>query len=210
KNTLSSELLEFRNYLSYNLKDAFWIPNIQNLNVNKIVLLQQAEKIGIKIPPYIITNNKKELVDFYNQKGKIITKAIGNFPRNYIHNNFLINPIYTKIVTKEIIDKLPNTFFMSLFQQYISKIREYRVLFFNNKCYTVEILSQENEFSKIDSRAKENEDSDIRIQKSSLPLNFENKILKLMNSIDLNIGCIDVIESADGEFYFLEVNPVGQ
>lgn len=85
KNTLSSELLELRNYLSHNLKNAFWIPNNQNVNVNKITLLQEARKIGIKTPSYIITNNKKELIDFYNQNEKIITKAIGNFPRNYIH-----------------------------------------------------------------------------------------------------------------------------
>lgn len=210
KNTLSSELLELRNYLSHNLKNAFWIPNNRNVNVNKITLLQEARKIGIKTPSYIITNNKKELIDFYNQNEKIITKAIGNFPRNYIHKNFLINPIYTKVVTEEIIDKVSDTFFMSIFQQYISKRKEYRVLFFNDKCYTVELLSQENEFSKIDSRAKENEESNIRIQRSSLPLSFERNILKLMKKVGLNIGCIDIIESTDGEFYFLEVNPVGQ
>ncbi len=210
KSTISSELLEFRNFLSYCLKKAFWIPDIQNTNVNKITILQEAKKIGLKTPVFIITNDKNELIHFYQEKKEIITKAIGNFPRNYAEDNFLINPIYTKNVTKEIIDKLPKTFFMSFFQEYISKKKEYRVLYFNNKCYSVELLTQENEYSKIDSRAKESDNSDIRLQKVELPIPFQKKIQHLMEKIGLNIGSIDILESPEGEFYFLEVNPVGQ
>ncbi|WP_064966005.1 hypothetical protein [Tenacibaculum ovolyticum] len=210
KRTLSSELYQLRGYLESNLTNAIWIPKIYNLNVNKVVILDKAKKNGLKVPNYIVTNNKFELITFFKKYDSIITKAIGNFPKNYSEDNLLINPIYTKIVTEELIDNLPSSFFLSIFQEYIPKVKEYRVMYFEGDCYTVEILSQENNFSKIDSRDKENEQSEVRLQKKNLPKHFEDKITKLMKSIQLNIGSIDVLETKEGELYFLEVNPVGQ
>lgn len=208
--TLSTELYELRNYLAINLKNAVWIPKINNLQVNKITILKKANQIGLKTPKYIITNNKNQLIKFFNSNERIITKAIGNFPKNYTSNNFLVNPIYTKLLTKALINNLPSSFFVSIFQEYITKKKEYRVLYFNTKCYTVEILSQENNFSIIDSRAKEKEEDEIRLQRANLPRSYEKKIVEFMKSIELNIGCIDVLESSSGELFFLEVNPVGQ
>ena len=36
------------------------------------------------------------------------------------------------------------------------------------------------------------------------------KLLKLMKKLGLNFGSIDMIKAKNGEYYFLEVNPVGQ
>lgn len=210
KNTLSSELYELRNYFDKNLANATWIPSIKKLNVNKISILETAEEVGLNIPEYIITNSKKDLIEFYKTHKEIITKAIGNFPRNYMRDDFLINPIYTKIVTMDLIEKLSDTFSLSIFQKLILKQKEYRVLYFNEKLYTVELLTQENEFSKIDSRAKESEDSQIRLNRSHLPKDIEIKIKKLMKKVELNIGSIDLLQSESGEYHFLEINPVGQ
>ncbi len=210
KNTLASELYELRNFLAYNLKGALWIPNLQNSTVNKITVLQKAKELGLKVPEYLITNCKREVVKFYNNHQLMITKAIGNFPRNYLGNNFLINPIYTKVISRELLDKLPETFFMSIFQEYVPKLKEYRVLYFDGVCSSVELLTQENDFSIIDSRAKRDASNEVRIQKASLPSPYEKQIDILMKSIGLNIGCIDIIESENNNLYFLEVNPVGQ
>ena len=42
------------------------------------------------------------------------------------------------------------------------------------------------------------------------PDEIENKIRLFMNKISLNTGSIDMIKTVDGEFTFIEVNPVGQ
>src|SRR5690606_41647080 len=44
----------------------------------------------------------------------------------------------------------------------------------------------------------------------NLPSDIENKLTKLMNVLSLNFGSIDMIVSKNREYYFLEVNPVGQ
>lgn len=41
-------------------------------------------------------------------------------------------------------------------------------------------------------------------------MNSRKKIRKLMNTLNLNTGSIDVLKGIDGKYYFLEVNPVGQ
>lgn len=208
--SLSSELYEIRNFLNYNLRNAFWIPNINKLNVNKITILQKSQEIGLKVPKYVITNKKNELIKFHDTHKTIISKAIGNFTKTETKDNITINSIYTKVVSKELINSLPDYFFVSMFQEYIPKAREYRVLYFNEKCYTTEILSQENKYSIIDSRVTDKNDNKTRLQRFELPKIYQGKINEFMKSIKLNIGCLDVLESKDGELYFLEVNPVGQ
>ena len=41
-------------------------------------------------------------------------------------------------------------------------------------------------------------------------MDIKKKLKNLMDDLDLNIGCIDLLKGVDGQFYFLEVNPVGQ
>jgi glutathione synthase/RimK-type ligase-like ATP-grasp enzyme len=207
--TVSSELYEIRNFLKHSLKKAIWFPSINNLNVNKLNILERAKSVGLNIPEYIVTNKKKTLSDFYNKHNRIITKAIGNFPRNQ-DSNHIINPIYTKLIDENLIDNLPDTFFVSLFQEHIEKSIEYRVLYFDGEIYPVGILSQENKFSEIDSRSQDTEDDLTRLVPAQLDEEDVLKIQKFMQSIDLNIGCIDIIQSKDNKLFFLEVNPVGQ
>ncbi|AQX12496.1 hypothetical protein [Elizabethkingia meningoseptica] len=217
KNVIVKELYEFKDFFFHELSDALWIPNLENFYVNKLANLSIAKQASLSVPEFIVTNDKNKLLNFVKIHPYIITKAIGNFEVSYTEDSYAINSIYTKIVGESLIAKLPDTFHISIFQQYIKKKKEYRVLFFNNKCYPVELLSQENSFSLIDSRKslnetsdKENFDREVRIVKGYLPVDLETKIGDFMNIINLNIGCIDLIEDENGEFYFLEVNPVGQ
>lgn len=209
KINLSREINELLDFLNINLSNALWIPNLKSTMVNKLAVLETAKNIGIDIPYYLVTNQKYKLLDFLQKHKQVITKAISNFKKLSTSDNILINPIYTKIVTSDLAERLPDTFFMSMFQQYIPKEKEYRVLFFNDQFYTAELLTQENDFSTIDSRKVDKKDSDIRIIKSDLPNEVKTKLDLLMHKLNLNIGCIDLIKYQN-RYYFLEVNPVGQ
>lgn len=209
KINLSREINELLDFLNINLYNALWIPNLKSTMVNKLAVLETAKNIGIDIPYYLVTNQKYKLLDFLQKHKQVITKAISNFKKLSTSDNILINPIYTKIVASDLAERLPDTFFMSMFQQYIPKEKEYRVLFFNDQFYTAELLTQENDFSTIDSRKVDKKDSDIRIIKSDLPNEVKTKLDLLMHKLNLNIGCIDLIKYQN-RYYFLEVNPVGQ
>lgn len=181
-------------------------------NVNKLIILYIAEKIGLNVPYYSILSTKKDLITFFNQaKNKnthIITKPINegiySFSENYGYYS------YVERIKESDIDKFPDSFFPSFFQLEIKKKYELRVFFLNNICYSMAILSQKNEYTKTDFRKPILNQKKNRQIPYKLPIDIEVKIQKLMNYIGLNTGSIDIIVDQNNNYYFLEVNPVGQ
>lgn len=207
---LTSEMYEIRNYLFSNLKNAVWIPGADTINVNKLSVLAEAVKCKLNVPEFIVTNSKTDLLKFYEKfEGKIITKAIGNFQKSYTKTGEIINPIYTKNIDEHLIRNLSDTFFPSIFQEMIVKKHEYRIIYFNEKCYATAILSQENNLTILDSRIN-NDSVESKIVAVKLDADIELKIANLMKNLNLPIGSIDLLHSIDNKYYFLEVNPVGQ
>ncbi|MBM6497958.1 hypothetical protein H9X54_001390 [Flavobacterium macrobrachii] len=100
-------------------------------------------------------------------------------------------------------------FFPSLLQEYIQKKYELRIFFLNDKLYSMAIFSQESEQTKIDYRNYQKEKPNRRVP-YKLPIEIEEKLIFFMRKIELNSGSIDMIVTYSNEYYFLEVNPVGQ
>ena len=71
------------------------------------------------------------------------------------------------------------------------------------------IFSQNDPQTKTDFR-KYNDVTPNRFVPCKLNEDEQDKIHKLMTSINLNCGSLDFIKSTDGKLYFLEVNPTGQ
>jgi glutathione synthase/RimK-type ligase-like ATP-grasp enzyme len=72
-------------------------------------------------------------------------------------------------------------------------------------------------FSQMDSKSRlDFRDVDVngshpnRMVPFTLPKNIRLKIDRLMKKLKLESGSIDMIVSPDNEYFFLEVNPVGQ
>ena len=75
--------------------------------------------------------------------------------------------------------------------------------------YSSAIFSQNDEQTKIDFR-NYNESNPNRVLPFNMPKTEEAKFRKLMKALNLNSGSLDIIVTKDGEYVFLEVNPVGQ
>lgn len=84
-----------------------------------------------------------------------------------------------------------------------------QVNFFEKKFYSMVIFSQNNEKTKVDFRNYDREKPN-KVGPYKLPKNIESKLIKLMETIGLNTGSIDLVKGLDGDYYFLEVNPSGQ
>ncbi|RNL86694.1 hypothetical protein ED312_11215 [Sinomicrobium pectinilyticum] len=209
KKRISDELYEFRNFLPF-INNAYWIPDRNSTHVNKLNVLKKAMDLGINVPAYLVTNNKSDLITFKKEYAQIITKAIGNFQPVFSEQHHTVNPIYTKVVSDELIKKLSQNFALSFFQELITKKSEYRVLYFMGNFFTVELLSQENQHTSIDSRVQNDKNENLRLVKSDLPLFIKSRLKGLMDALNLNIGCIDLLKDMTNEYFFLEVNPVGQ
>ena len=179
---------------------------------NKVNNLGVAKSIGLMTPKTILTGNKKSLINFFNECPQgIITKSIDvNFYAKEVDSNTVHSySQYTSEVTSLDLKKIQNEFTLTKFQEKLSKVYEIRTFFLNGKTYSQAIFTQLSEKTKIDSRAYDKAKMN-RVMPFKLPDYLNKKVLELMSKLNLSTGSLDFVRVENGDFVFLEVNPVGQ
>jgi ATP-GRASP peptide maturase of grasp-with-spasm system len=142
------------------------------------------------------------------KQGRIITKCIadGIF---YSLDDYDFS-MYTQEVTESMIVAIPeDLLYPSLFQQMLEKKYELRIFYLDGICYPMAIFSQNDKQTKVDFRHY-NVQKPNRNVPYQLPSEIETGIVKLMESLELRCGSIDMVRTIDGQYVFLEVNPIGQ
>lgn len=206
-NHLTNESIELAGAIATVYEDAAWLNHPGLTRINKLDVLQKATKLGLVVPETIITNSKKELNRFLSRSGKVITKSIYNM-RPLAHDGEIFSQ-YTTEVSEEVLTQIPDFFFPSLFQKSIDKNFEIRTFFLEGEFYSIAIFSQQDQRSKNDFR-KYNFEVPVRESVYALPNTLKKKLFKLMQHFNLNSASLDLIKSMDGEYVFLEINPLGQ
>lgn len=176
------------------------INKASNSDINKLLVLEEAKKIGLEIPEYYLADNTDQV-----SLDKTIVKTIGGNPILDDIDKDLNGIMYTSTVHKREKAK----FFITFFQDKIEKEFEIRTFYLNGKCYSMAIFSQNDERTKTDFR-KYNLEKPNRNVPYNLSSCIEEKIKLLMQALDLNCGSLDFLKGKDGKFYFLEVNTIGQ
>lgn len=171
--------------------------------INKNYVLHIASTVGLKTPKTLITNTKKDVITFFS-KERIINKTIANVLSFKEDKKFYTNKT-VEIKTKS----LSAQFYPSLFQELLEKKYELRVFYLKGMFFSCAIFSQNDEKTMIDFRNYDYQKPN-RTVPFSLPLEIKKKLNLLMKRLNLNSGSIDIIVTPANEFYFLEVNPVGQ
>ncbi|WP_209785829.1 grasp-with-spasm system ATP-grasp peptide maturase [Chryseobacterium sp. PvR013] len=170
-----------------------------NSDINKLIVLEEAQKAGLDIPPYFLADNTNDVI-----LKKTIIKTIGGNPRMEGILKDSSGMMYTTVIKQN----ENENFFITFFQEKIEKDFEIRSFYLNGKVWSIAIFSQNDDQTKVDFR-KYNDEKPNRKVPYNLPKNIEQKIHQLMQSLDLNSGSLDFIKS-DSQYYFLEVNSVGQ
>jgi hypothetical protein len=178
----------------------------QEVENNKILNLEIAKKCGFKIPYTIVTNNKEDLLSFIKNNKKYITKSLYH-PPILETEKFLYYGSGT--IELDINKNFSNNFAQSLVQEYIEKSVEIRVFFIENVFFSMAIFSQNDDKTKIDFR-NYNTEMPNRYVPFLLPINILEKSKKFIKIGQWNTGSIDLILTPEGDFVFLEINPMGQ
>ncbi len=186
----------------------FSIGNIYENNTNKLINLLVAKKCGLNIPKTWILTHKKDLKDLLEKNEKLLTKTITQGGLYYETDSICIEG-QSNLFTYNMLDSVRNTFAPTLFQEYIEKAYELRVFYFNKKTYTTAIFSQNDEMTKIDFR-NYNFVKPNRTPPYKMPQGLEESVIKLMTSLDMKSGSIDILVTPQKEYFFLEINPIGQ
>ena len=206
-NQLNREFQKLSGILFDLMSSANWLSHPSQAVPNKLRVLQEATRAGLETPATIVTSYKQPVQRFAEQHGSLITKAIGEagvFPVN--GQNVVA---YTAELMRDDIESMPDRFFPSLFQEQIHKEYEIRVFYLEGKCYSMAILSQRDQQTKVDFR-QYNHSKPNRSVPYRLPLDVLEGITHLMSRLELETGSLDLIRTPDGRHVFLEVNPVGQ
>lgn len=178
------------------------------VNNNKLVNLEVARNIGLNIPSFGVFTSKKPLLSFLKKHKQIITKDL-RAPVNIKTESKIISSTGVKIIDKDDIKKLDENFAPIYVQKYIEKKYEVRVFIFSELFFAMAIFSQNDDKTKIDFR-NYNTGKPNRCIPFVLPQKVEVKIKKFLKKSNIDTGSIDIIVTPNDNFYFLEINPMGQ
>ncbi|MEJ5105358.1 grasp-with-spasm system ATP-grasp peptide maturase [Chryseobacterium sp. MYb328] len=186
-------------YVKKKLESIKHINKESNSLVNKLLVLEEAEKVGLDVPSYFLSENTDDVIF-----GKTIVKTIAGNPMLESFYKDSNGMMFTTIVEEH----ENENFFPTFFQEKIEKDFEIRTFYLNGKCWSIAIFSQNDEQTKVDFRNYNYEKRNKNVR-YILPKEIEEKINHLMQKLDLNCGSLDFMKSGD-QYYFLEVNPIGQ
>lgn len=93
-----------------------------------------------------------------------------------------------------------------IFQELVEKSCEYRVTMVDDELFVVRLHSQERLDTSLDWRRNQ---EDLRYARATLPDALCARLRSLMRRLRLRYAAIDLIETREGRYVFLEANPAG-
>jgi ATP-GRASP peptide maturase of grasp-with-spasm system len=209
--SLQQENFRLREHFHYVLKKRCAVLGSANgSSPNKLVVLELARELGLRTPPFRVTTSRQYTQALLDSGASYVSKAMSDglflFDVEESKAGYFT---YTEKLEPSSLEGLEERIAPSFFQQYVEKELELRVFFLDRTFRTVGIFSQNDEKTRVDYR-KYNLDRPNRVIPFQLPAEIEDKLARLADRLGLNTGSIDLILDRSGEFYFLEVNPVGQ
>lgn len=167
--------------------------------------LASVQRLGLRTPRTLLTNNPDEVRAFYETcLGQIILKAVSRGVIEGEKRRF----IYTSKVQPEHLVALEGVRATAhLFQEYIPKRFDLRVIVIGRQVFAAEIHSQHSERARLDFRQ---DYSDLTYKVHWLPDDIQAKVLALVRQFDLQFSSMDFIVTLEGEYVFLDLNPNGQ
>ena len=149
------------------------------------------------------------MYEFGKNNPNLISKAISNGVYNIIGNQRFYS--YTELIEDELLHTTNEEihFFPSLIMEQIEKESEIRTFYLDGHFFSMVIFSQSSNQTVVDFR-KYNSQKPNKTEPYKLPKNVEVKLDNLFNELKLNCGSVDLIINKNGDYVFLEINPVGQ
>jgi len=184
-----------------------WVSNPDKLRYaeDRILQLKVAKAIGFEVPDTIISNSPKTVKAFVETFEKVCIKSL-HLGTLEIDGSLRI--FYTSIIEEgdwEIVEK--SRFFPLMLQQYIHKKHEYRITVVGKEVIPVKVIPEDNQ-AMVDWRIENG--NRVIYKLVSLPESVMQMSRSIVTELGVRFASMDVIESSNGDFYFLDLNPNGQ
>jgi len=205
KNEWNKTLLGLYN----SLKNLAWLNPLKNAykGENKYYQMEVAKKIGFNFPETLISNDKVKILQFADKYEKVLFKLMAQEIYDIGKEDF--RGLFTNVVTRKELEGFSiygeNPIVL---QKYIDKKYEVR--------YTV--VGEQHLICKIDSQCSDKAKYDWRHYdiantphySMEAPESIKNMVTLMLKELGLEYGALDFIVAPDNEWYFLEINCMGQ
>lgn len=191
------------------IKTANWLnPLAKSYRAeNKYLQMEYAKKVDFIVPAIIVSNEKERLIDFSNKNSDVVMKLMNQ--DFYKDSDGKFKGIYVNKVSG---DNLQNFGFSEenpiVLQSYIEKSFEVRYTIVGQDHHVCKIDSQLSNIANIDWRRYDIPNTPHNIIEP--PTEIKEKVSKLLDLFGLYFGALDFIVSPTGDWYFLEINTMGQ
>jgi hypothetical protein len=192
---------------SLTLHHTLWVSRSHSIRRAELKPLQlaTAQQLGLRTPRTLLTNDPYVVRAFYETcQGQVVLKAVSRGTIEGEKRRF----IYTSQVQLEHLSALEGVRTTAhLFQEYLSKRFDLRVVVIGRQIFAAEIHSQHSERARLDFRQGY---GDLIYKVHRLPDDIQAKVLALVRRFDLQFSSMDFIVTSEGEYVFLDLNPNGQ
>lgn len=179
----------------------------------KCCQLWLAAEVGLQIPTTLYTTRLPAAQDFYQEHNESIIykpfrayRSVREDPRD--QRTYATKLLTNRVQASDLVEREDFMPTPSIFQPYIEKQFELRIVVVGKQLFACAIHSQQSERSREDWRRYDFEHTPY--EPYTLPEEIAAKLLQLMERLGLVFGSIDMIVTPSGEYVFLEVNPNGQ
>jgi glutathione synthase/RimK-type ligase-like ATP-grasp enzyme len=184
----------------YQTLDVHWvnIPSRDAVAMHKPYQLTLAQKIGLEVPPTLMTNDVEEARTFWRQhEGEVIYKQFIALPDAWRETRRL------KPQEESLADSIAHA--PVIFQKHVPAVADIRVTAVGGAFYAAATDVRDADYPQ-DVRMN----LDAKYVVHELPAETKAKLSALMERLGLVYGAIDLRLSPEGRYVFLEINPAGQ
>ncbi|MEU1778644.1 ATP-grasp ribosomal peptide maturase [Streptomyces abikoensis] len=184
----------------YALDGPLWVNHPLRIAVAdyKPTQLALAQRLGLTVPPTLVTNAPADAREFIAAHGQVISKPLRWTP--YERNGVPLTGWADPVTADEIDDSVRVT--PHLFQARVDKIADLRVLIAGRRTFTVRIDS-----GLLDWRR---DYSALSYTVEGLPRGVNKALLAYLDHVGLVSGSFDLAVDRAGVHWWLELNPNGQ
>jgi glutathione synthase/RimK-type ligase-like ATP-grasp enzyme len=169
--------------------------------------LSLAAKVGLSVPRSVVTNDPVTVRKAFNEfGGAMVVKPVRT---GHVLNEGQEYALFTSRVLQEHLDELESARWSpAIYQTLVPKRFDVRVTIVGRRVFAAAIDSQSDPAAEIDWR--KTSCPHLPHQPILVPEPVTAGLLRMMDSLGLSFGAIDMVQTPEGEYVFLEINPSGQ
>lgn len=186
-----------------------WVNSVEGQSIGSVKIneLYAAVQAGLVIPETCMSNDPEQVREFVShQHGKVVCKPF--FQKSWVAKSKTYIQLATIISRSDLISDLAIQNSPSIFQSYIDKKYEIRVVVMGDSYKALRLNSQLINSARVDWRG--DRIGETPVEECSLPDKVWKALQATFKSLKLVFGCVDLIVTPDDEYVFLEINEQGQ